>query len=494
MKSFSIWPSCILIVALVALASACKTDIVGDLMPNQPPETFTVVDTIIRAGGDRLESRVKIQWWGNDPDGYVDGYEFTFDDPVTPGSVWRFTRNQDSIFLLQTPPGQDTADFRFTIRAIDNQGLRDPSPATIKYPVKNSPPTVQFISTPDDPVLSFPIVKFYWSGSDPDGVDNLSRYELYWNDTTATPYEVDQSVTEATFEAVNPRESGISESLVYLNVSQTADPVTMPGMIVGGWNVLYARAVDQSEAKSPFVRADSIFIKPSRTNILLVNAYSGGSGPIFDFYHNQMLGVGISDYDTLTLFEISAPKQRSADNLTQERIFALFDLMIWFGNNAQSSLSLAQRTSGEFFGQGGKMLMAVYVSSSFDQQSNFLDFTPIASLVDPPDTTLLLNTGASVTPIQAGWPALQSTSIIGVVRPLITQIGADPLYNAQLTARDVATMSLNPWFGPSVIMARKKDAAGNPNFILSTIELQRLGGLGTLDQFFDKVIREEFGF
>ncbi len=464
------------------------------MLENQVPQTYTVIDTIIRSGDDRLESRVDLRWWGDDPDGYIVGYEYTFGDPYSPVTAWTFIRSQDSVFLLQTPAGQDTADFTFSVRAIDDEGAVDPTPARATYPVKNSPPTVRFTPGEDDPELSFPVVKFFWEGSDPDGVDNLASYELYWNDTTAVPFVVDASTFSATFAAVDAFAGGETDAEVFLNTGTVAEPGTIPGMRLGAWNVLYVRAVDQSAARSGYVRSDSIYIRPVRSNVLLVNGYSGGGGTVFDFYADQLEGLGISTFDTLVLFDASVPRQLASDNLTQTRIFDYWDLILWFGNNAQNSLSLAQKTTGDFFDTGGKMFMAVYVSSSFDQQSDFLDFTPIAELVDPVDTTLLLNLGADVIPLEGGWPNLQGTSIVGVVRPLITQIGATPLYEASLTARDAATLSLNPWGGPSVIMARKDDASGNPNFILSTLEVQRLDGLGTLDAFFGKVIQDEFGF
>lgn len=473
---------------------ACKTDIDGTQQGNAAPETHVVVDTIIRTGNDRLESRVDIRWWGNDADGYITGYEYTFEMPISPSTSWIFIRSQDSVFLLQTPAGQDTADFTFSVRAIDDEGAIDPTPAQATYPVKNSAPSVAFLVGEDDPTLSFPIVKFFWEGSDPDGNDNLASYELYWNDTTATPFAVDASTFSATFEAESPFAGGESDAQVFLNTSTTAEPGSIPGMRLGAWNVLYVRAVDQSAAKSGYVRSDSVYIRPVRSNVLLVNGYSGGSSSVFSFYVNQLSNLGITNYDTLTLFDASAPAQVASDNLTQTRIFDYWDLIVWFGNNAQSSLSLAQKTSADFFDDGGKMLMAIYVSSSFDEQSDFLDFTPIAELVTPDDTTLLLDINADIIAAESGWPNLQGTSIVGVVRPLITQIGATPLYNASLTARDDATLSLNPWNGESVVMALKRDDSGNPNFVLSTLELQRLDGLGTINNFFDKVIVDEFGF
>ena len=56
------------LILLVAFAAGCKTSFTGDELPNEPPETYTVVDTIIRVGEDRLNSQVEIRWWGDDPD------------------------------------------------------------------------------------------------------------------------------------------------------------------------------------------------------------------------------------------------------------------------------------------------------------------------------------------------------------------------------------------------------------------------------------------
>ena len=472
----------------------CKTDIAGDLLPNQPPETFTVVDTIIRPSEDRLESLVEIQWWGNDPDGYITGYEYTFDDPVTSSTVWSFTTVQDSVFLLQTPPGEDTADFRFSVRSIDNQGLRDESPASASYPVRNSNPTIKFTAGTNSPELSFPIVRYFWEGDDPDGADNVSHYELYWNDTTNSPYTVDVNVTSAIFAANDPSSSGVQNCQIFLNNNEAPESSELEGMLVGGWNRLYIRSVDQSDARSNYAWSDSIYIKKVQSNTLLVNAYSGGSASILDFYATRLQNQGITVFDTTTLFDGLVVPQLAADNLTQEKVFDLFDLVIWFGNNAESSLSLAQKTTGSFFADGGKLFMSVYVSSSFDQQSNFLDFTPIAELVDPSDTTLLLEIGAQMLPEEAGWPILESTSIVGVVRPIVLQIGAEALYSGGITARDDATLSLNPWLGQSITMGRKKDGGGNTNFIVSTLEVHRLNGMSNMDDLFTKIISEEFGF
>ena len=475
------------------LLASCRTGFDGELMENLPPETFTIVDTIIRPGDDRLESEVTIRWWGNDPDGFITGYEFTFNSPEDPGTEWAYSANQDSVFILAPPPGNDTLDFRFYVRAIDNNDARDPSPAALTYPVKNYRPSVVFVPGINNPTISYPVVKFFWEGSDPDGVNNLAGYEVTWNDSMATPLYLNASISNLMLEAIDPG-SATTACRLYLNSSLTPVTDELDGMLTDAWNKLYIRAVDQSDARSEWVAADSVFIKSVNSNILLVNGYTTGTTPEA-FYTEQLAANGFTSVETLKIFESVDGNftQQSADNLTQEKVFALFDLIVWFSNGAENSLSLAQRTTETFFANGGKLLMSVYVSSSFDPLSNFLEFTPVASLVSPSDTTLILETGAQLLPEDAGYPELESTSIVGIVKPVQLQIGASAIYTAQLTAKDNATLTFTPWEGESTVIARKT-AGGETTFVLSTLELQKLNGLMNMDAFFEQIIIDEFGF
>lgn len=482
-----------LLIIVIISAVSCRKGFLGEEVLNIAPETFVVADTIIRAGDDRLESEVHIIWWGNDPDGFVTGYEFTFSAPDDPSAVWQYTENQDSIFILAPPPGSDTLDFTFYVRAIDNDGFTDSTPASITYPVKNSPPDVMFVDGLNQPVRSFPVVKFFWEGTDPDGAVNLAGYELAWNDTLGTLVSLDASASSVMLEATD---AGADEMQcrLYVNSSEIADEQELPGMLGNTWNTLYIRSVDQSDARSPWRSSDSIFIKKVSSPVLLVDAYTTASTPT-SFYTDNLASIGISGVDTLAIFDDidGVLTQQSADNLTQEKVFALFDLIIWYSNSAESSLSLAQRTTESFFENGGKLLMSVYVSSAFDPLSNFLDFTPIASLVSPEDTTLILDLGATLTPVDGAYPELEGTAIVGVVKPVNLQIGAEPVYNAALTAKDNTTLTFSPWEGNSTVIARKL-SDGVPVFIMSTLELHKLNGAMNTDAFFEEVIVNEFGF
>lgn len=472
--------------------SACNKEFQGTDAGNQLPETYTLIDTIIRIGDDRLTSQVNLQWWGNDADGLIQGYEFSFDSVITDETIWIYTEKQDSIFILAPEAGEDTADFIFHIRAIDNYGEKDASPARLIIPVKNSPPIISIIPGINNPIKSFPVIKYFWSASDPDGNENISQFELYFNDTTNTAFILNQSVSSATFAAQDPVVDLLSCN-VYANASSLPEEIQIEGLIGDAWNRLWIRAIDQSGAKSNFAVSDSIYIKKVKSNILFVDGYASAS-PI-SFYKNGFSAVGFNTIDTIQIFEKVGGiyTQQSADNLTQEKIFSLFDVIVWFSNDANNSLSLAQKTTTTFFNDGGKMLMSVYISSSFDPLSNFLDFTPISSLTDPEDTTLILDLAAQLLPDDLSFPTLQASSIVSIVKPLELQTGAEVLYQAELTAKDNATLTFSDWNGNSVIIAKKKNLSGNTNFVFSALELQKLDGLATMNLFFEKILLDEFG-
>lgn len=477
---------------ICSLQYGCKRDFEGTEELNLAPDTYTIADTIIRFGDNRLESEVKLEWWGDDADGFITGYEFTFDGLITETTNWIYTENQDSTFILAPPAGEDSADYVFTIRSIDNNGEKDPTPARLIIPVKNSPPTIVIVYGVNKPVKSFPVLKFYWEANDPDGEENLNHFELYFNDTTGTPYILDKTVSSAIFEAQDPTIIDLICN-VYQNAATIPNAVLLNGLKSNSWNKLFIRAVDQSDAKSSFTISDSVYIKKVNSNLLLVNGYSTTANE--SFYGSKLMNNGISIFDTIQIFEAiaGAYTQQSADNITQGKVFDIFDVIIWFSNSADNSFSLAQKTTEAFFNSGGKMLMSVYISSSFDPLSNFLDFTPIASLVDPVDTTLILDLGAQLIPLDISYPVLQGTSIVGIVKPINLQIGSAPLYDAQLTAKDNITLTFTPWSGNSTVIAKKFDITGNTNFVISTLELNKLDGLLNMDAFFQKVLIDEFG-
>jgi len=146
-----------LVVILAVSACSVNTDIGGTRIPNSRPDTRVTGQppTLLEAG-----FAVEFRWTGADPDGRVVGYQWKISDngvdgisprdtltvdPLTGAELhpWHYTTATDSTFLVLA----DQADFpgdngvvprsfrshSMFIRAVDEKGAVDPSPAIISF-------------------------------------------------------------------------------------------------------------------------------------------------------------------------------------------------------------------------------------------------------------------------------------------------------------------------------------------------------------------------
>lgn len=477
------------VLAFTLCLSGCKSGFLGDENENLPPETHGVTQLINRTGEDRFISQIDVQWWGDDPDGVVAGYEYSFDQ-----NIWNFTRKQDSSFLVELPEGSDTFDFDFYVRAVDNLGLADPSPVHMVYPVKNSTPEIAFDipegSTTNPgrwPRKTFSILQFRWVAKDQDGLENLDYFEFFVNDTTQPGVRIPNDFSSLTIEAEDPS-ADISDCRVLLGANLNEHKEKAKGLKLNHDNTFYIRAVDKVGAQSKIVSSSAIYVKKKVSNLLLVNAYNFSVSQREDFYTNNLNAIGVTSFDTIRVNEVNEEgtlyTQLSLDNTTQARIFAMYEVMIWFGEDDSYTLTLAQRTTGEFINQGGRMFASVFFSSSVDPLSTYLDFTPIDSLVEPSAGVFFMDNGAEAKPAKDGWPTLQSNRIITSARPFYPSFDGEALYSATLKTAS------GDWNGPATIMA-KKMVNGRTTFVISSIELYRLGGGENMPELFEKIFKEE---
>jgi len=475
--------------------SACKNSLLGDLKANQAPDTHTIIDKIVRSGTNRFPSLVSIRWWGDDPDGYIKGYEYTFDYPISAASKWKAITGNDSTFSLTTPAGIDTADFHFSIRAIDNRGLKDESPASVIYPVRNTIPTVAFKQGVYNPLKTFPVVRLYWEGFDLDGADNISGYEVVWNDTTLAPTALSASVSSAIFEAKNIA-AATTNSYIYANSNVTKLTTEVVGMKINANNNLYIRVIDISGAKSNWTASYTFFIKRPSSDKLLVDAYTSPSSSAVQFYNQRMIMQGYSDADTLRLFEKvgGSYSQLSADIATQTKIFSLFKLIVWFGDNTANSLFLAQKSLNTFISNNGKLFMANTMQNLFDPNSTLLGFTPAQNLETYKDSLFLYQIDSLANSNKAGFPTIKNTLFLPVIKPLQLSPNAYSIYTAHLSVKDTKNFPPPPyplWIGNSTIIAGLKNPVTNaPYFVYSEVELQNLDGLNNIDVMWDYLLQE----
>jgi hypothetical protein len=468
---------------------SCNDTLQGTLKADQHPETYTVVDTILRSGENRFITQIVINWWGEDPDGYITGYEYSFDK-----IKWYFTTLQDSTFTVQIPEGQKTYDFIFYIRSVDNDGLKDPTPAHIVYPVKNSPPSVKFDyptgTVIRKPARTFPVLKFNWSATDPDGEDNLKSYELVWNDTTKAVIVIEAKYNSAIFEATD-LSGTISDCKVFQGNSLSLHPNVMSGLKLNDTNYLFIRSIDKVGEKSAFIASYPVYVRKPTSKTLLVNAYSSSIQSREDFYVNNLKSISVTSFDICRLNEVQsgAYTELAPDNITQAKIFQLFDVIIWFGKDAAYSLSLSEKTTDAFFTAGGRMFMAIEISSSMDPQAGYLGFSPIDSLVEPPNgSQLMIDRDSLALPKISGWPVLKSKIIINPTRPFYENIYSVPIYDARI----IRTNPKSIWTGKSTIMT-KKVIGGKTTFIISSVELHNLDGNNNIRDLFIKLFNDELG-
>ena len=166
----------------LAAASGCSKKHVSQSLGDQPPETWFL--TNIPRQSDTLADRTVLYWTGKDPDGQIVAYEYVVDNP---SGQWTYLTadTSDTAFIRKNLygsllkvgiPTQDTIQFQVPnlleshtlyVRAVDNLGVRDPSPAAQGFTLKTLAPNTQIVSGPagDDTILfCLPAFTATWKG------------------------------------------------------------------------------------------------------------------------------------------------------------------------------------------------------------------------------------------------------------------------------------------------------------------------------------------
>ncbi|MDG5766584.1 hypothetical protein QA596_03825 [Balneolales bacterium ANBcel1] len=389
---------------------SCDTGLQGNMNENIPPSTYLTINEINlenddSAQGRRLVSQVHISWWGDDPDGYVTGFEFAITDrewrytPETEDEVeWVFTEKTDSVFVLPIPFGERVADVRFTVRAIDNEGARDPEGASVVFPIENSPPEIRLhrTTTPQHdmevpPDTTFHIASFGWTATDPDGEANLSHYEFVVNDTLGNWIEVTPDVSFMSMVIDEPN-GDQSTASVYLGRSFTPSDHVLENVRMNSRNTFYIRAVDNAGAESQLDTL-SWHIKEQTSRILFINDFPGAMGEEALAFHRQLLAdIGFTQVDYLHVLDGVAtggqkvPISNSFHRPVQptlNRVLAAWDHIYWISGNMDRNITYALRSTIDFFNNGGTMFVNIPTKRMSDEDAIF-DFLPYTGMEPVP--------------------------------------------------------------------------------------------------------------
>jgi hypothetical protein len=179
---------------LAILVAGCSEKGGGSRFANTPPETFITYGPIEDSPNFY---EIAVQWYGADTDGRVEAFEVvtlrdvtqdlsdTLDYETLP---WVLTTSNHGDFVLPADsccsPEDDvwysTSLWGLLVRAIDNEGTRDPDPASIFFQASNQVPKVT-ITAPWGTVWGYvnlpPHFYLEWEGDDPDGNEALMSYK-----------------------------------------------------------------------------------------------------------------------------------------------------------------------------------------------------------------------------------------------------------------------------------------------------------------------------
>lgn len=434
-----------LIAALALITLSCQdTGVQGELKENRPPKTYLTLDGVNRPDDNRLNSQVRIRWWGDDPDGYITGYEYNINN-----TGWRFTAKTDSVFVLPIPTGNETADVLFSIRAIDNQGALDPNPPSLTFPIVNSKPNIRFNTVEQPSDTTFHVFSFGWTASDPDGIANLDYTEIAVNDTVNGWVRMPDGVNFVTVNIQNGT-SATANGQVFLGKSYVSTALILPGIVMNSGNTFYVRAVDQAGARSAIERK-RWYVKRQTSRVLVVNDdASPNTQTRLNNHLNWLRQSGITTVDVIQATDgtasggfkapLSVAFQKTLDP-TMNKTFAKWDYIYWVSENLDRNITYALEMTVDFFRTGGKMFINIPTKTlpSTDPVFTFLPFDRLGVPGVTGAQGFLIQSNTALTPVDvltAPNARIGAANITGV-SPLVPTGGSKVLYNAVFRVRQL---------------------------------------------------------
>lgn len=221
--------------AALILVSSCRREAPSNVDRNRAPETY-----INRAPAESSLTyyRARFFWSGSDPDGDIAYYEIAVTDSnevpgqnLEEGTGYTRTLATDSLFVLKADPPieQQISGKRIYVRAVDNEGKIDPTPALAYFVVINDfYPQVQFtgdrgewtdkcgnshvriFNGVTDTIGIEGTVRWTWTGTDRDPGGSIAGYE--WKLGSQTRYQggtLADTVAQVTF----PRNASRRQSI-----------------------------------------------------------------------------------------------------------------------------------------------------------------------------------------------------------------------------------------------------------------------------------------
>jgi len=461
------------------VAASCQK---GELKSNMPPDTFFALEKINLTGENRLNSVLELHWFGTDIDGRVVGFELSFDN-----LNWFYTKRQDSIFRFNIPEGQDTTDINIWARAIDDRNGIDPTPAFLKIPLRNSPPTAIFddANFPGDTAIC--VTTYRWQATDPDGDNTITLAEMRWND--GDWFVVDARQPLITFVA-DTAASG-QASVFYANLIAPL-PTKINGVKLNDYNQLYVRVRDLAGALSAIDTADQVYIKKPTSRFVVI---SGQPQSVTDIYLPLLQNIG-QNFDLLNYAVNNGANQPRFWTPTFGHILSLYEKAFIYTDastynspvTGQTALLLNFMANGVLrFTNAGKKVFVTTLFTNNSDVTSLAGIYPIEDIVRSPGQARLSNDSSIVSVAGPNYPSLKPQSILIGVFPIVASADAENLYRGQLT-------KLSGWQGDNLMAVRRRQN-GNINHVFFGVGLFNFTqDMQKLEELFDQILANDFNW
>jgi hypothetical protein len=465
-----------------ALLTACKK---GTSNQNKAPDTFISIESINLSGENRLQTVVRLNWYGADEDGIVKGYEISIDN-----GTWFYTEKQDSTFRFNITSGSDTADINFQVRALDLDGLIDETPAKIRIPVRNTPPLAIIDEDIIPKVSTKCVLTFQWNATDVDGSESIRKAFIKINEGDWFEINVNNKLVSLVPE--NPTATGNVNCKVYYFTSSTPDIRTINGFKLNDSNRVFVKVVDVANSESPVDTSANVFVSNKTGDMLFIN---GQSNLIRDGYKAIFDNIYANNYDLIDFAANNGQNQPKLWNPSFTLLVNLYKKLFintdpgLFNNPISGQnlilLEFAAPSIQSFLDNGGRMLITSTFSNG-QNIDNIKSILPIENLIVSPGQVRIFPDSAIVPQVSGNYPSLKPSSTLLGIDPFVKAADAELFYTAQLT-------KLQGWNSDEKTIAARRIIGGKVRQVFFSVELLSFNqNPNDLTLLFNKIFNEDF--
>jgi len=448
------------VISLAIIFFACENKLFGE-KNNVPPDTFLAI--VPPSSADTLSehsSQLALWWHGNDPDGIVEGYIYSFynteiswdDTSFDEAGLRGFTTAQTDTFPI--PLGGKDSTFTFSIAAVDDWDAIDPSPAFVHIPIVNTPPEIALTDSLQDTTAT--TVTFSWTVDDPDGIEDITDIFYYINPT-------EEMMPDSTVDISDWQRLMRNETLLTLRLEN--------GLIADADNSVWIVIRDRGNALSNIIQYPNPatgkiwFVKIPKNNVLFVD--DEGTDIEGDSLHNVLTDPFFTDVFSNIGWQIDRYDAKQFGLPIAEvdftELLEYYDLVIWFADN-EPLIADAQNSLWIFLNNGGKVIFhgfeQAYLQQQQEIQYDFMHGFGVPNSVFPIDSVetnkerRIIRLANASNPIEAQdetFPNLSldvklSTNIIRALMPLFVDDESTIIYRS-----DWYLGSAPDWYSPPVV-------------------------------------------